>query len=170
MILTRRDLREAVLTAVGGGIVIGGAFLFRGEIERYIGETATSWILNGVGLLYLLSVIPIVGSWVDIRSWERAERKQKEEDAREQAKWQAESDHEQAEYDAFLAWVRQNPRAAERLLSMVEYEQIDDIDHRSWLAERREKEGPNPLTDLPRLYDWLKARRDLQKFGIEPPL
>jgi hypothetical protein len=26
------------------------------------------------------------------------------------------------------------------------------------------------LTDLPRLFEWLKAHRELKKFGIEPPL
>jgi hypothetical protein len=169
MILNRKDLREAIFTSVGGGVLIAVAFWLRGPIEAYIGETATSWLLNTFLLLYLLSLIPVVGGWVDILQWERSERKQKEEDEREQVKIESEERQQQAEYAAFLNWVRQNPRTANRLMCIAEEEQVDDPEHRSWLIERREREGPNAMTDLPRLFDWLKANRDLKQYGIEPP-
>jgi TM2 domain-containing membrane protein YozV len=170
MILNRKDLREAILSASGGGVLISIAFWFRGAIEFYIGQTATSWLLNALLVLYLLSLITVLSSWLDIRNWERTERKQKEEDKLERAKWESEERQQRAEYDAFLNWVRQNPRTADRLMCIAEEEQIEDPEYRSWLIERREREGPNPLTDLSRLFDWLKARRDLKQFGIEPPL
>jgi TM2 domain-containing membrane protein YozV len=170
MILNRKDLREAQLGALGGGVLVAVSFWFRGAIEFYIGQTATSWLLNAFLLLYLLSLIPVLSGWLDIRQWERTERKQKEEDERDRAKWENEERQQQAEYDAFLNWVRQNPRTADRLLCIAEEEQIEDPEHRSWLIKRREREGPNPLTDLPRLFDWLKARRDLNQFGVDPPL
>lgn len=170
MILNRRDLGEAVLAALGGAVVIATAFWFRDRIESFMGQTATKWLLNAVLFLYLLSLIPVVGGWVDIASWERAERKRKQEDERELAQLEFKEKQEQAEYDAFRKWAELNPRTVEQLLSVVEHEQIDDPEYLSWLRERRETEGPNPLTDLPRLFDWLKARRELRKFGIEPPL
>jgi hypothetical protein len=55
-------------------------------------------------------------------------------------------------------------------MCISEEEQIEDPEYRSWLVERRERKGPNPLTDLPRVFDWLKVRRDLKQFGIERPL
>jgi hypothetical protein len=86
------------------------------------------------------------------------------------AKLEAEENYKADEYSAFLKWAEQNPRTVEQLLAIVEHEQIDDPDHLTYLRERREREGsPNILIDLPRLFDWLKARRDLKKFGIEPP-
>lgn len=39
------------------------------------------------------------------------------------------------------AWpLKQNPNTVDRLLSIVEHEQIDDPERRSWLRERRESE------------------------------
>jgi hypothetical protein len=169
MILSRKDLREALLGALGGVVLIGLAFWFRNEIELYIGKTATSWLLNIALFLFLLSLPRVLIGWLNIRNWERTERKLKEEDARERAQWASEERQEQAAYDAFLIWVRQNPRTADRLMSVVEHEQIEDPEYQNWLIERREREGPNQLTDLPRLFDWLKARQDLKKFGIDPP-
>jgi hypothetical protein len=170
IILSRKDLGEAVLGALGGAAFVAAAFWFRNEIEFHISQTATSWILNTVLILYLLSLIRVIGGWVDVVSWERAERKQKQQDERELAELEATEKREQAEYDAFRKWADLNRTTVERLLSIVEHEQIDDPEHLSWLRERREKEGPNPLTDLPRLFDWLRARRELNKFGIDPPL
>jgi hypothetical protein len=168
MILSRKDLREALLGALSGVVLIGLAFWFRNEIELYIGKTATSWLLNIALLLFLLSLPRVLIGWLNIRNWERTERKLKEEDVRERAQWASEERQEQAAYDAFLIWVRQNPRTADRLMSVVEHEQIEDPEYQNWLIERREREGPNQLTDLPRLFDWLKARQDLKKFGIDP--
>ncbi|MCP3402152.1 hypothetical protein [Bradyrhizobium sp. CCGB20] len=54
-------------------------------------------------------------------------------------------------------------------MCIAEEEQIEDPERRSWIIERRERESPNALTDLPRLFDLMKANRDLKKFGIEPP-
>lgn len=170
MILNRKDLREAQLTAVGGGFLIAIAFWFRGAIEFYIGQAATSWLLNVFLLLYLVSLIPVLSGWLDIRHWESIEHERKKEDERDRLKWESEQRERQAEYGAFLNWVRQNPQTADRLMRVVEEEQIENPEYRSWLIERREREGANSLTDLPRLFDWLKARRDLNQFGIDPPL
>jgi hypothetical protein len=115
-------------------------------------------------------LVPVLSGWLDIRNWERTERRQKGEDERDRAKWEREERRQQTEYDAFLNWVRQNPRTADRLMRIAEEEQIENPEYRSWLIERREREGPNPLTDLPRLFDWMKAPRDLKQFGIDPPL
>src|SRR6516225_7622968 len=71
----------------------------------------------------------------------------------------------------------QNPVTAERLMRIVD-------DERSWDHERREAAGglsrvakhriaPMGLqqfytaTDLNRLFDWLKAQRDLKEFGLD---
>jgi TM2 domain-containing membrane protein YozV len=143
MILNRKDLREALLGAFGSGVLIAIAFWFRGAIEFYIGQTATSWLLNAFLLLYLLSLIPVLSGWLDIRNWERTERKQKEEDERDRAKWESEERQQQVEYNAFLNWVRQNPRTADRLMRIAEEKQIEDPEYRNWLIERREREdGP----------------------------
>jgi hypothetical protein len=53
---------------------------------------------------------------------------------------------------------------------IVESEQIENPEYRAWIAERRETEGPNILTDLPRLFNWLKAKRDLKKTGLDSGL
>lgn len=95
IILSRKDLGEAALGALGGAAFIAAAFWFRHEIEFHIGQTATSWILNTVLVLYLLSLIRVIGGWVDIASWERAERKQKREDERELAKLEVKEKREQ---------------------------------------------------------------------------
>ncbi|MBR1279470.1 hypothetical protein [Bradyrhizobium sp. AUGA SZCCT0283] len=171
MILDRKDLGEALLGALVGAALIAAAFWFRSEIEIHIGQTATKWLLNILLVLYAIAAISTVGEVVDLFSWKFAARKQKLEDERERTKLEAEERREQAEYDAFLTWAAQNPKTVDRLLAIVEHEQIDDPEHLTYLRERREREGsPNRLTDLPRLFDWLKARRELQKFGIEPPL
>jgi hypothetical protein len=171
MIATRNDVGEAALGLLGGAILIGGAFWFRTEIEVLIGQAATTWALNILLLLYAIAAISTVGEVVDFLFWKFNEQKQKREDERERAKLEAEENQEQAEYNAFLKWAAQNHKTVDRLLAIVEHEQIDDPERLSWLRERREREGsPNVLTDLPRLFDWLKARRELQKFGIEPPL
>jgi hypothetical protein len=34
----------------------------------------------------------------------------------------------------------------------------------------RESEGPNVLTDLPRLFNWLKAQRDFKRLGLDSGL
>ncbi|MCA1390781.1 hypothetical protein I6F20_17075 [Bradyrhizobium sp. IC3123] len=170
MILTRNDLKKELLGAVWQGALIAALFWFRGEFEPHIGPTATSWALNILLLLYLFSLIRVAGGWWDIVSWERNDRKLREENQRELAALESEREREQAEYDAFLKWAKLNPKTVDRLLAIVEHEQIDDPERLSWLRERRETDGPDALTDLPRLFDWLKARRELQKFGIEPPL
>ncbi|MBR0746202.1 hypothetical protein JQ582_19915 [Bradyrhizobium japonicum] len=170
MILSRTDLKKELLGALWQGALIAALFWFRSEFEPHIGQTATSWALNILLLLYLFSLIRVAGCWYDIVSWERNERKLKQEDERELAALESAREREQAEYDAFLKWAKLNPKAVDRLLAIVEHEQIDDPEHLTWLRERRETEGPNALTDLPRLFEWLRARRELQKFGIEPPL
>jgi hypothetical protein len=132
MILDRKDLREAQLANLSGAVLLLIAFAFRSEIEFYVGATATSWLLNIFLLLLFLSVTSMVGRWLDIRGWERTERRKKEEDERERASWEAEEKHAQAEYDAFLKWVKQNPKTADRLMAIVEHEQIDNPDYQTW--------------------------------------
>jgi len=53
-------------------------------------------------------------------------------------------------------------------MCIAESEQIDDPEYLAWLQEWREREGPNVLTDLPRLFDWMKSRNDLKKIGLNP--
>ncbi|MCP3402151.1 hypothetical protein [Bradyrhizobium sp. CCGB20] len=91
MILNRKDLREAIFTSVGGGILIAIAFWLRGLIEAYMGETAASWLLNIFLLVYLLSLIPVLSGWLEIRNWERMERKQKRTSA-SGLKWRGRQD------------------------------------------------------------------------------
>ena len=90
-----------------------------------------------------------------------------------------EEEQNKAEWDAFINWVRQHPVTVERLMRIVDDEQ-------SWDHERREAAGglnraakmehrnaPMDLqqfytaTDLNRLFDWLKAQRDLKEFGLD---
>jgi hypothetical protein len=170
MILNRKDLGEALLSVVVGAIFVGCAFWFRSKIESHIGQTATSWVLRILVLLYVLALASKLSESVDFLVREYTERKRKRDDEREQAKLDAEERKEWAEYRAFLNWAGQNRKTVDHLLAIVEREQIEDPEHLSYLIERREREGPSGLTDLPRLFEWLKARRELQKFGIEPPL
>ncbi len=53
-------------------------------------------------------------------------------------------------------------------MCIAKSEQIDDPEYLAWLQELREKEGPNVLTDLSRLFDWMKSRNDLKKIGLNP--
>jgi hypothetical protein len=168
MIATRNDAGEAALSLFVGAILIGGAFWFRTEIEVKIGQTATTWALYISLLLYAVGAISTVFQVLDFLFWESSRRKRELEDKRELAKLEAERNREQAEYDSFLKWAAQNPKTVDRLLAIVDHEQIDDARYFSYVIERREREGV--LTDLPRLFNWLKARRELQKFGIDPPL
>jgi hypothetical protein len=168
-ILTRKHLREEVHTAVAGAVVIGLAFYFRSKIEFYLGDTLTDWLLPIIAALYVMSLVRVISGWLSIRDWERREREMKDE----QAQWEREEQQTraayQAEYDVFNNWVKRNPVTAEDLMCTVEDEQIEDAGHRAWIRERRQTEGPDPLTDLPRLFEWLKAQRDLKKIGIDPP-
>jgi hypothetical protein len=170
MILTRKHLNEAAQAAFGGVALVAAAVWLRPEIERYIGFNIPGWVFVSAAFFCALALLNALIGWVDILRWERNERRCKEEEERENAKDEAERERERAKYAAFLSWVRQNPRTADRLMAIVEHEQVEDSDYRTWLIERRDKEGPNPLTDLPRLYDWLQARRDLHQYGIEVPL
>jgi hypothetical protein len=170
IIASRQDLREAAPGALGGAVLIAAAFWFRREIEFYIGHTATILILYAVLGLDLLWLNDVILGWVRIVRWERADREKKREEERELAKLEMKEKQGRAEYDAFRKWADLNPRTVERLLAIVELEQIDDPEYISWLSERRQKEGPCPLTDLPRLFNWLEARRELKKFGMDPPL
>jgi hypothetical protein len=170
LILTRHDLKEAVITALGGAAAIGLGFYFRNEIESYLGHTLTSWLLPVIFPLYLFSIASTLIGWLSIRDWERREREQKAADDEERAKWVREEQQAQAEYDAFTNWVKHNPVTAARLMSIVEDEQIEDPEYHTWIREWRRTGGPNPLTDLPRLFEWLKARGELKNTGIDPPL
>ena len=167
LILTRKDLHEAVFGALGGAVVIGLAVYFKSNIEIYIGETLTWWLFVIFGALYAVSIPNVINGWLFVRECEGLEREQEATDKRERAEWEREEQEQKTEWDAFTNWVKQNPVTAERLMLIVENEQIKDPEYRSWIAERREAEGPNVFTDLPRLFDWLKAHRDLKKIGLD---
>ena len=168
-ILDRKDLGEAVLGTLFGAAVFLTALYFRSDIASYIGETLTHLLLVGWAILWwVFAASELIDGWRFVRNNERHEREREAEDKRQQAEWEREEQERKAEWNAFKNWVEQNPATAERLMLTVEYEQIEDPEERAWRAERRQTEGPNSLTDLTRLFDWLKARRDLKKIGIDP--
>ena len=175
IITTRKELREAIGEAVGSVLstaaIIGLALYFQSAIASYIGETLTEWLfvvlLPILAIICSLPAVDVIDGWLRFRKREVRLRKQKADDKRQQAEWQHQEDQERAEWDAFTIWVKQNLATAERLMCIVESEQIKDAEYRAWIAERRETEGPNVLTDLPRLFEWLKAQRDLKKFGLD---
>ncbi len=164
-ILTRKDLHEAVFSALGGAVVIGLAVYFKSNIEIYLGETFTKWLIVVVVALYLLSIANVIDGWVSVRDWERRQREVEAEEKHQLAELEREEEERGAEWGAFTNWVKQNPVTAERLMLIVENEQIKDPEYRAWIAERREAEGPNVLTDLPRLFDWLKGTSNNDVFG-----
>src|SRR5262252_2833798 len=108
--------------------------------------------------------------WIRIR---------KAEDKGQQAEWQREEEQSKAEWDAFINWVRQHPVTAERLMRIVDDEQSWDHERReaagglSRVAKMVHRNAPMDLqqfytaTDLNRLFDWLKAQRDLKEFGLD---
>jgi hypothetical protein len=83
------------------------------------------------------------------------------------------------EWDAFINWVRQHPVTAERLMRIVDDEQSWDHEWRGAagglirVAKMEHRDAPMDLqqfytaTDLDRLFDWLKAQRDLKQFGLD---
>ncbi len=93
----------------------------------------------------------------------------KEAEKRQQEKWGRQEQQRTAEWEVFETWVKQNPVAAERLMLIIDYEQIKDSEHRAWRSEKRETDGPS-VFDLSRLFNWLKAQRDLKKIGLDPHL
>jgi hypothetical protein len=171
-ITTRAGLRRATGEAIGalfaGAVLIGLALYFRSNIAGYLGETVAmlvTWIVIGILVLTF-------SGWVRIRKEEAG-------DKRQQAERKRDEEQNKAEWDAFINWVRQHPVTAERLMRIVD-------DDAQWRAERREAAGglsrvakmehrnaPMDLqqfytaTDLNRLFDWLKAQRDLKEFGLD---
>ena len=118
MILTRRDLYEAIFSAVVGAVLLAAAYWFRSQIETYIGNGATHWLLLSLLVLYCLSLLALLNGWKDIRSWERAERTEKERAEREQAEYEASEKRSRLEYEAFLSWVRHNPHESPHLVGL----------------------------------------------------
>ena len=172
-ITTRAGLRGAIGALFAGAILIGLALYFRSNIEGHLGETVTLWVFwIVIGILVLTfsgPILDVIDGWVRIR-------KEEAQDKRQQAEWQKQS---KAEWDGFINCVRQHPVTAERLMRIVD-------DDAQWRAERREAAGglsrvakmehrnaPMDLqqfytaTDLNRLFDWLKAQRDLKEFGLD---
>jgi len=90
-----------------------------------------------------------------------------------------EEEQNKAEWDGFINWVRQHPVTAERLMRIVDDEQSWDHERReaavglSRVAKMEHRNAPTDLqqfytaTDLNRLFDWLKAQRDLKEFGLD---
>jgi hypothetical protein len=138
---------------------------FRNDVAGYVGETATRWLFLAIFFAFVIwPAIRMVGLLVDkVEKWIVALRERKA-----QAETEREEQQAQAEWKAFENWVKQNPVTADRLMRTVEFEQIKDPERLAWVAEHRESEGPS-LLDLMRLFDWLKAHRDLKKIGIDPP-
>jgi hypothetical protein len=129
-ILDWKDLREAASAVLGGAVAIGLALYFRSNIEIYLGETITNWLFVIVGVPYLLSVLNVIEGWRFVREGERLEREQEAADRREREELERQDKEQQAEWDAFTNWVKQNPATAERLMCIVEYEQIKDPEYR----------------------------------------
>jgi hypothetical protein len=135
-ILDWKDLREAAwAAALGGAVAIGLALYFRSNIEIYLGETITKWLFVIAGVLYLLSVLNVIQGWLFVREGERLKREREAADKREREEWERQDREQKVEWDAFTNWVKQNPATAERLMCIVEHEQIKDPEHRAWLAE-----------------------------------
>ena len=175
VILSDRKMRKFITThgeAIGalfsGTILIGLALYFRSNIAGYLGETVATlviWIVIGILVLTF-------SGWVRIR-------KEEPEDKRQQAEWQREEEQSKAEWDAFINWVRQHPVTAERLMRIVDDEQSWDHERREAagglirVAKMEHRDAPMDLqqfytaTDLNRLFDWLKAQRDLKEFGLD---
>jgi hypothetical protein len=101
MILTRKDLHEAVWYTLSLAAVIGLALPFRDRIEAYVGVIPMRLIFGGAGLLLILSIGNLIDGWLLIRTGERQKRKQKEEEKREQAEWERQDQEQQAEWEAF---------------------------------------------------------------------
>ena len=172
-ITTRAGLRGAIGALFAGAILIGLALYFRSNIEGYLGETVTLWVFwIVIGILVLTfsgPVLDVIDGWVRIR-------KEEAQDKRQQAEWQKQS---KAEWDGFINWVRQHPVTAERLMRIVDDEQSWDHERReaaggsSRVAKMVHRNAPMDLqqfytaTDLNRLFDWLKAQRDLKEFGLD---
>ena len=90
-----------------------------------------------------------------------------------------EEEQNKAEWDGFINWVRQHPVTSERLMRIVDDEQSWDHERReaagrlSRVAKMEHRNAPMDLqqfytaTDLNRLFDWLKAQRDLKRFGLD---
>ena len=156
-----------------GAILIGLALYFRSNIAGYLGETVAmlvTWIVIGILVLTFSGpILDVIDGWVRIR-------KEEAQDKRQQAEWQKQS---KAEWDGFINWVRQHPVTAERLMRIVDDEQSWDHERReaagglSRVAKMVHRNAPMDLqqfytaTDLNRLFDWLKAQRDLKEFGLD---
>ena len=175
VLLSDRKMRKFITThgeAIGalfaGTILIGLALYFRSNIAGYLGETVATlviWIVIGILVLTF-------SGWVRIR-------KEEPEDKRQQAEWQREEEQSKAEWDAFINCVRQHPVTAERLMRIVDDEQSWDHERReaaggfSRVAKMEHRNAPMDLqqfytaTELNRLFDWLKAQRDLKEFGLD---
>jgi hypothetical protein len=166
MILTREDLHKAVWQTVSLAAVAVFALPFRDSVEAHIGTWPMRLIYGAAGMLLAYAVVDLIEGWSLIRTCERQEHEQKEEEKREQAELDREDQKQRTEWDAFTNWVEQNPVTAERLMAMADYEQAEgDPEYRTYLMEKREAEG----LDLTRLFNWLKARSDLRKAGLDLP-
>jgi hypothetical protein len=121
-------------------------------------------------LICVFVIMPLFNKLFNAWDKRKADRWYRAELERDATEWKREEEAEKAEWNAFRNWVKQNPQTADRLMAAVEHEQISDPDYRAWIAERRAAKGPDMLTDLPRLFNWLKAQRDLRKFGLSHDL
>jgi hypothetical protein len=166
-------------------------------IGAYIGEKAADWLFTIIIALTLLGVYQLILDVVD--RWQNAVyvRRNAAKEKREHAEFEREEKckqlEEEAEWTAFANWVKQNPSTAERLMCIVDDERCQrdpewlQSDHRAYHREQREAAGglvtilerlntnrsvePFYASLQPqRLFEWLKAQRDLKRFGLDAGL
>jgi hypothetical protein len=166
-------------------------------IGAYIGEKAADSLIVIIAILSLWSLCQLI---LDvIYRWQNAAytRRNAAEDKRRYAEFEREEQRKQvadeAEWTAFTNWVKQDPSTAERFMSIVDDERCQRdpewlrSEHRAWFREKREAAGglvailecqkthrpvdPYQAYFQPqRLFEWLKAQRDLKRFGLDAGL
>src|SRR5271156_1342475 len=90
MILSRKDLHEALVGVAAGAIAIVVAGHFKTNIEVYIGKTIAGPIFFLFCLFYFYCVIYVIQGWLSVRGHEAHEREQEAEEKRQQSKWERE--------------------------------------------------------------------------------
>jgi hypothetical protein len=103
--------------------------LFQGQ-DRGLGEIFSALLLVGMFVIFVSHLCDMINGWLFVRDWERHKRNLQAEEQQRKAEWEREEEEGQAEWKTFTNWVKQNPATAERLMLIVEEEQIADPEHR----------------------------------------